>query len=80
MIEAITDAVVAAGEQSLEVGGYLDVQFISYKGNLRLYKAVYEPPGSDHCGCADSPEPIGEAALEFDDKSGDDSDDDAPPW
>jgi hypothetical protein len=81
MIDAITDAVLAAGEKSVAVGGYLDVTFIGYRGQLKLYKAVYEPPGADRRSDTGPLASIGVATLESDpDNSDEESDDDAPPW
>lgn len=81
MVDAVLDAVTAAGAESLEVGGYLSVTFYGYKGQLKLYKATYEPPEDDQCGCGDPREPTDAAVLEFgSDDSGDNSSDNAPPW
>jgi hypothetical protein len=72
MIDAVRDAVAAAWEESLEVGGFLSVTFTGFKGQLKLYAATYEPPDTG-CACADPLEPIGTAALEFgSDDPGDD--------
>lgn len=77
MIDAVRDAVATTGEESMEVGGHLDVTFTGYRDKLKLYKVVYEPPDDDRCGCADPREPIGTAALEF---GPDDPDDAQTDW
>ena len=46
MVDAVRDAVAAAGEESLEVGGFLSVVHYGLRGNLKLYKATYEAPGA----------------------------------
>lgn len=68
MVDAIFDAVKAAGAKSLEPGGFLGVTFVGFKGQLKLYKAVYELPDDDRCGCADPRglDPIGVGELESD--------------
>ena len=68
MVDAIFDAVRAAGAKSLEPGGFLSVTFVGMKGQLKLYRATYEMPNDDQCGCADprGNDPIGTAALESD--------------
>jgi hypothetical protein len=80
MVDAVRDAVAAAGAESLEIGGYLSVTFTGYRGKLKLYAAVYEPPGAGR-GSVSTREPVGAAALEFgpDDSEGD-SGDDVPLW
>jgi hypothetical protein len=65
MVDAVRDAVAAAGAESLEVGGHLSVTFTGYRGKLKLYAATYEPPESG-CGCADPRGPIGAGGLEVD--------------
>ena len=47
MPDAIAEAVVDAGAEALGVGGKLTVEFITNKGNMKVFKASYEPP-ADH--------------------------------
>jgi hypothetical protein len=78
MIEAILAAAVDAKADDLAAGGFLSVTFTEYRGKAKLYRASYEEPDGDRCGCGDPREQIGTAALEYD--SNDPGDDDAPPF
>jgi hypothetical protein len=75
MVPAIHKAVLAAGATTLRAGGHLDVTFVEFQGQYKIYTATYEQP--DHCACADPREPIGTAGLE---SSSEDPGDDQTEW
>jgi hypothetical protein len=48
MLDAIFDAILAAGVEEIVIGGRLTVEWVEWRGKAKVYKVTYEPPaGSD---------------------------------
>ena len=47
MPDAIHDAVVAAGQDELAVGGRLTVRWVESRGNKKIYHALYAAPDNE---------------------------------
>jgi hypothetical protein len=44
MLDAIFDAILAAGVEEIVVGGRLTVEWVEWRGKAKVYKVTYEPP------------------------------------